>query len=71
MRIACPVCGNDSDFYEVADDVVLTTRYIQNEDGSFTQDSDESQILGEIKFYCGECSADLTRFHKRFVDMLF
>lgn len=71
MRIKCPRCGNDGDFLEVADGVVLTTRYVQNEDGSFSQEGDESQILGEIKFYCGECNADLTEFHQRFLEMLF
>jgi len=71
MRIKCPHCGNDTDFLEVADGVVLTTRYVQNEDGSFTQEGDESQILGEIKFYCGECNADLSSYHQRFLDMLF
>ena len=71
MRIVCPECGNDSDFFEVADSVVITTRYIQNDDCSFTQDGDESQVLGEIKFYCAECNADLSQFHKRFLAMLF
>lgn len=71
MRITCPVCGNDNDFVEVADNVVLTTRYVQNEDGSFIQDGDESQILGEIKFYCAECNADLSASHSRFLEMLF
>ncbi len=71
QRITCPVCGNDEDFLEVADGVILTTRYIQNEDGSFTQDSDDSEVLGRIKFFCGECSADLTQYHQRFMEMLF
>lgn len=70
-RITCPKCGNDNDFFEVADGVILTTRYVQNDDGSFTQEGDESQILGEIKFYCGECNGDLTQYHQRFVEMLF
>lgn len=70
-RITCPVCGNDEEFLEVADGVILTTRYIQNEDGSFTQDGDDSQVLGQIKLFCGECSADLTKFHQRFMEMLF
>jgi len=69
--IKCPHCGNDTDFVEVADDVILTTHYRQNRDGSFTQESDESQIMGEIKLYCGECNADLSRFHSRFLEMLF
>jgi len=71
QKIACPICGNDTDFLEVADDVVLTSRYIQNPDGSFSEDGDDSQVLGEIKFICGECHADLTQFHQRFLDMLF
>lgn len=71
MRIVCPSCGNDREFLEVADGVILTTRYLQNNDNSFTQEGDESQILGEIRFYCGECNADLSRFHNRFLEMLF
>ncbi|MEW6218579.1 MAG: hypothetical protein AB1634_03480 [Thermodesulfobacteriota bacterium] len=70
-RIVCPNCGNDSEFYEVADGVVLTTRYFQNEDGSFSADGDESEIHGEIRLFCGECHADLSQFHQRFREMLF
>ena len=70
-RIVCPNCGNDRDFFEVADGVILTTHYVQNNDCSFTQEGDESQILGEIRFFCGECNTDLSRFHQRFVEMLF
>ncbi len=71
VLIVCPECGNDTDFVEVADDVIITTRYVQNNDSSFTQEDDESQVLGEIKFYCGECNADLSSFHQRFLAMLF
>ncbi len=71
MRIVCPDCGNDSDFFEVADGVIITTQYIQNSDGSFSQAGDESQVLGEIKFFCGECNADLSQFYQRFLEMLF
>jgi hypothetical protein len=70
-KISCPVCGNDEDFFEIADGVILTSRFLQNEDGSFSRDGDESQILGEIKFFCGECESDLTLFHQHFLDMLF
>ncbi len=70
-RIICPNCGNDSDFFEVADGVILTTRYIQNSDGSFSQEGDESQILGDIRLYCAECNEDLSVHHQRFVEMLF
>jgi len=71
LKITCPICGNDEDFLEVANGVILTSRFIQNEDGSFTQDGDDSQVLGEIKFFCGECNADLSVFHQRFMEMLF
>ena len=69
--ITCPECGNNRDFFEVADGVILTTRYIQNNDGSFSQDGDESQILGEIRLFCADCNHDMTMFHQRFVEMLF
>jgi len=71
MRITCPDCGNDSEFLEVADGVIITTRYLQNSDCSFTQEGDESQVLGEIKLFCGECNSDLSQFHQRFLEMLF
>ncbi|MFN2364831.1 MAG: hypothetical protein ABR523_00020 [Desulfurivibrionaceae bacterium] len=70
-RISCPICGNDEEFLEVADGVILTSHYVQNPDGSFTQDGDESEIMGEIKLFCGDCGADLTEFHHHFLDMLF
>lgn len=70
-RIVCPECGNNQEFLEIADNAILTTRYVQHEDGSFSQELDDSQILGEVRFYCGECGADLTQHHKRFLEMLF
>jgi hypothetical protein len=71
LRIRCPNCGNGSDFVEVADGVILSTHYVQNRDGSFSQNGDESQILGEIRLFCAECNTDLTQFHQYFLDMLF
>lgn len=71
QRIICPDCGNNKEFLEVSEGVVLTTRFVQNDDGSFSQELDDSQVLGEVKFYCGDCGADLTQFHKRFLEMLF
>ena len=70
-RIICPECGNDREFYEVAEDAIITTLYTQNDDGSFTPQEDSSQILGEIKLICGQCQKDLTMFHQRFSEMLF
>ncbi len=71
QRITCAECNNNKEFLEVSDGVILTTRFIQNKDGSFSQELDDSQVLGQVKFYCGDCGADLTRFHKRFLEMLF
>ena len=71
QRIICPECGNNREFLEVSDGVILTTRFIQNNDGSFSQELDDSQVLGQVKFYCGDCGSDLTQFHKRFLEMLF
>jgi len=71
QRITCPECGNKKEFLEVSDGVILTTRFIQHSDGSFSQELDDSQVLGQVKFYCGDCGADLTQFHKRFLEMLF
>ena len=71
QRITCPECTNNKEFLEVSDGVILTTRFIQNNDGSFSQELDDSQVLGQVKFYCGDCGADLTHFHKRFLEMLF
>jgi DNA-directed RNA polymerase subunit M/transcription elongation factor TFIIS len=71
MRISCPNCGNDTDFYEVAEEVTITTSYVQNEDGSFTSINDRSEILGEVRFYCGECHQEMSQFHDRFLQMLF
>lgn len=70
-KIICPKCGNDTYFYEVAHDVTITTYYVQNDDGSFTLRADDSKVVGDINLYCGECNEDLTRFHNRFVEMIF
>jgi predicted RNA-binding Zn-ribbon protein involved in translation (DUF1610 family) len=71
QRITCPECGNNKEFLEISDGVILTTRFMQHSDGSFSQELDDSQVLGQVKFYCGDCGADLTQFHKRFLEMLF
>ena len=71
QRINCPDCGNNKEFLEVSEGVILTTRFIQNDDGSFSQELDDSQVMGQIRFYCGDCGAELTQFHQRFLEMLF
>ena len=70
-RISCPHCGNDKDFVEVAEDVVVTTHYVQNMDGSFTPRENDTEIHGEIHLFCGNCNADLSRFHSHFLEMIF
>ncbi|MCL2340342.1 MAG: hypothetical protein FWC49_01405 [Proteobacteria bacterium] len=70
-RIVCQQCGNARHFVEVAENVQVTTRYQQNSDGSFTLEDNTSEIFGEVKFVCGQCGADLTRFHGHFVEMSF
>lgn len=70
-RIVCPECGNDKDFIEVAQNVIITTLYTQNQDGSFTLEEDDSQVLGQIKLLCAQCEADISQFHGRFAEMLF
>ena len=70
-RIACPHCGNDAEFVETADNVQVTTRYVQNSDGSFTPMENSTEIHGEVQFVCGQCGADLTRFRRHFLEMSF
>lgn len=70
-RIICPECGNDEDFIEVAENVIITTLYTQNQDGSFTLEEDDSQVLGPIKLLCAQCEADISQYHGRFAEMLF
>jgi DNA-directed RNA polymerase subunit M/transcription elongation factor TFIIS len=69
--LKCPYCGNESDFFEITDDVITTTHYIQNRDGSFTIENKNSQSLGDVKLFCGNCEEDLSSFHQRFSEMIF
>ncbi|GAB6191272.1 hypothetical protein [Desulfocastanea catecholica] len=69
--LKCPYCGNESGFFEITDDVITTTHYIQNSDGSFTIESKSSQSLGDVKLFCGNCEEDITEFHQRFSEMIF
>ena len=60
------------DFFQIAEDAIITTYFKQNADGSFTQDENESQILGEIKLFCGSCEEELPpEFLDRFTEMVF
>jgi hypothetical protein len=70
-KLICPTCGNDEDFFELANDVLLTSHYTQNSDGSFSHDSDTTQINGDVLLFCGSCQEDLTHYHQRFREMIF
>ena len=70
-RIVCSQCGNTKNFVEVAENVLVTTYYQQNNDGSFTPEDNTTEIFGEVKFICGKCGEDLTRFHAHFLEMSF
>lgn len=70
-RVICPNCGNDQVFIEVARDVIVTTRYVQNEDGSFTPEENDTEYVGKVGLYCGECNTDLTVFYPHLQEMTF
>ncbi len=70
-RITCPVCGNNEVFFELANDVILTTYYRQNSDGSFSHESETAQRKGEVLLFCGSCEEDLSHYYQRFKEMIF
>jgi hypothetical protein len=70
-RIVCQQCGNNTKFVEIAENVLVTTHYLQNSDGSFTPEENTTEIFGEVKFICEICGADMTRFHTHFLEMSF
>lgn len=70
-RLVCTTCGNDEVFYELANDVIQTSHYKQNSDGSFTHDSNSTQVNGDVMLFCGSCQEDLTYYHQRFKEMIF
>lgn len=70
-RLICPNCGNDQDFIEVTREVVITTRYVQNDDGSFSPAESDSEVLGEAGLYCGKCDADVSPFHHQLTELTF
>lgn len=70
-KITCNMCGNSTDFVEVAENVLVTTRYKQNSDGSFTPEENDTEIFGKVRFLCAKCGEDLTRYHAHFLEMSF
>ena len=70
-RITCPHCGNVKDFVEIASNVLVTSRYVQNRDGSFSPIENETEFTGDVRLFCGQCSADVSEFHAHFQEMIF
>lgn len=70
-HICCPSCGNSQAFIERALDVIVTTRYHQNLDGSFIPEENETEILGEVYLLCGKCGKNMTGYHGHFLEMVF
>ncbi len=70
-HLYCPSCGNSKEFVEQAQDVIVTTRYHQNLDGSFIPEQNDTEILGAVYLLCGKCGADMTPYHGHFLEMIF
>lgn len=70
-RIKCPHCGNDLEFFEVSEDAVVVTHYVQNPDSSFSIEDRSVQSTGRSRLFCGNCEEDLSGLHERFSNMIF
>lgn len=70
-KLSCPACNNSSDFFEVAEDTIITTYYSQNKDGSFTQTDQNFETLGQVRLICGSCGENLDILHERFRELVF
>ena len=70
-RIICSRCGNSQDFVELTQNVNMTTLYRQNNDGSFSPIENETEIQGDIMLLCSQCGANMTRYHRHLLDMIF
>ena len=70
-RLVCPACGNATRFIEIADDVIVTTHFLQNRDGSFSTVDSETDVGGAVKLFCGKCRADISQYHGHLQEMKF
>lgn len=70
-KLRCPSCGNEQCFFEINEDVITTTHYLQNTDGSFTLEERTEQSFGSPKLFCNECEEDMTNYHQQFSKMIF
>ncbi len=64
-KIKCPYCENSEEFYELIENATFIIHYFQNEDGTLDMLEEEVEILGPIRFFCGNCHADLTRLKEK------
>ena len=64
-KLVCPYCGNDEEFFEVAENAYVVVHFLQNEDGTFVPMEENMEITGVVKFYCGRCQADLSHLRDR------
>jgi len=70
--LRCPSCGNTQTFLEIDDDVVTTTHYAQNPDGSFHLEERDFHSLGTPKLLCNNCEEEMTEQHyHQFSKMIF
>ena len=70
-RMKCPYCGNDLEFFEISEEAIVVTHYIQNPDGTFSIEDTSIQSVGGSRLFCGACEEDLSELHQRFSEMIF
>lgn len=70
-RMKCPHCGNDLEFFEISEEAIVVTHYIQNPDGTFSVEDTSIQSTGGSRLFCGTCEEDLSELHQRFSEMIF
>lgn len=64
-KIVCPYCKNSEEFYETIENATFVIHYFQNEDGSMEVLEEEVEILGPVRFFCGNCHTDLTNLREK------
>jgi len=64
-RLVCPFCKNSEDFFEILENATLVIYYLQNEEGVLEPIEEEIEVLGPVRFFCGNCNADLTELKKK------
>lgn len=70
-RMKCPYCGNDLEFFEISEEAIVVTHYIQNPDGTFSIEDTSIQSVGGSRLFCGACEEDLSDLQQRFSEMIF